>query len=503
MKNIQNITFDSGLHSYKTSNNPLFISSVLLVIAFCPIVIISAFSLTDNGILVGLFLTVVSAVAVYLGKVSSLGAVLVLTLVLPLQPFLTMLVSDSLGPIGIKGMVATKEFYVTALLAGLIYKNKSFVTMVSTDIIAAIYLVVNVFYFFMSSAPYFARLVSFREAYMIAAFYFIGRLLLLNWDEINIALKYIICTSIVIALFGFMERFLFSGPFWESLGAGSYMVGKFGFENEGAKLADGLPLQWYTYIGEEPKRRMVSTIGDATSLSRYLSLPLLILFYFDSIININKKINLPLKIFIMILLSAAIILTLGRGGLLITIGGLTVLFFFKKPVISLLLGLPVVLFILSGATLFDLTSGSAVRHFSGFMSGIYSLGDSLFGHGLGSSGQMAVFYSDQVEDVIIESYFAAIAYQSGLPGLIVYFAFIISIVLVLLNIYKNNKSAVSFLNDRQRLALLCISVVGGIMVTSMLGNSAVAPISSGLSFVLSGMVITAYKKELNGTKVIK
>jgi len=387
--------------------------------------------------------------------------------------------------------VATKEIYVSALLVALFVRNGQRIKWKFVDGTAMLFLLVYILYLLISPSGIFLRLVSLREGFMIVAFYFIGRLLMFDWDEISWFTKTVVTLSIPIVLFSYMERFFFSEELWIRMGAVDYVKAKY----EGAIiLNNGMPTQWFTFVDGEVYRRMVGPIGYATGLSRFLAFPVIALFLVGDVIRQNRS-KLTYKIYLMLLFGGAMILTLGRGGMLIVLGSLLIwsLTNFKRNIFISALMLALAMIVVTKASIFNPQGAAPTRHMSGFLKGVESLQSSPLGHGLGTSGQMAVTYSDSVDEKVSESYFGSLAYQAGVAGIISYFLFAGTLLINLFGIFKKTRAGNKYLND---LILLGICIFSGIFVTSMLGNAAVSPLSAGLSLIYCGALITAFQKRM-------
>lgn len=469
----------------KTSAWPLsyvFLIGVVMVLGLSPAFAGALAGLGNAGILVVVHLMATAALAAFLGNKRIKVAIVFLAVLMPWQPLLSMPLAQPLGSSGIKLLVATKEVYVAALVLVLLIKNGRRIRWGYADICAVIFLTAYFFYMIKSPAGLTSRVVSFKEGFMIAAFYFIGRLSLLTREEIVWLLRVVIAIAVFVAAFGYLERFIFNADAWRYIGAVEYLESKIETAQFGSLVLDGLPLNWYTFLGNEPVRRMVGPIGDATSLSRFLALPVIALLYIKGLAGSTKESAL-VKAALLLFLGCALTLTLGRGGQIIVLGGIIVLMFAKKPVLSIVIGIPVVLLAMAKLALFDIQSGSAVRHMAGLAKGVLSIVAAPLGNGLGTSGQMAVLYSANIAEKVSESYVGSLAYQMGVPGVLAYTAFFLALTVQFLKTYLRVRP---FKGQDAGMALMAITFSAGIYLTSVLANSAIAPISAGLSLIYLG-----------------
>lgn len=413
------------------------------------------------------------------------AAVVLLALILTWQPVLSMPLARAVGGSGLRSLVATKEVFTVTMLGVLFLRGARSVRYTYVDAAALAYTVVGVWYMLISPVGLFSRLVSFREGFMVVAFYMTGRFANFTWREIDWLLRTVVLVALVAASFGFIERFLFSGHTWSMIGAANYVTTKYDVGGFEPSFINGMPSQWHTFVGGRTIRRMVGPIGDPTALSRFLAFPVLALVYVRGLFPRWGR-RLPLRLAALAVLAAAMVLTLGRGGQVIALGGLMLWLLVRSPLLGVTVGLPASVFVLLQFALFDIRSGSALRHLTGLAEGLRALLHTPLGHGLGTSGQLAVFYAAQLSDRISESYFGGLAYQMGAPGLISYFALFGCLLWTLLRAYRRSAAAGC---GRRWYYLLAFAVSGGIFATSMLADSAIAPISAGLALLYTGSVM--------------
>lgn len=381
----------------------------------------------------------------------------------------------------LKVLLATKEFFAVGVLLALVKRWGGGIRWQPVDWVALLFLGTHLIYFIAPvGGSLIAKAVSFREGAMIVVLYGIGRLGLQTIDDLRSYTKFAVWLAVSIAAFGLTERFLFTAEVWGGLGALEYFDKKFGNAFFDYFLLDGLPAHWFSYLGEDYFRRLVGPVGDATSLSRFLSFPILAaaIKLFETA-RLTGKVSGPL-LCALLLLSPAILLTIGRGGLLIFVIGLMLyLFRVAKPllVFGLIMGL------MAAGPVLDANAGNLARHLAGLSGGLSVVQDNFFGIGLGVAGQMAATYaSSNVEARVLESYIGALATQLGVPGLLTYF-------LLFLMLAKKAKEIGGLGGqDGTTMQVLGSASVIGIFLTSFLAQSAVSPISIGISMIFIGGV---------------
>lgn len=403
--------------------------------------------------------------------------------VIPFQPFLTMPFSNHISSLELKMLVALKEMILLLIFTFTIFhlvRRKLYLV----DYLALLFLFVY-FAALIKSGVGIVQLVSFREGFMLVVMYFVGRAIAYSGIGFMEIISAVFLLSTVIALFGFLERFIIGDWFWSMWGAVDYLNAKFEASRINIQSYSGVPHNWYTFIGSESIRRMASTIGDAASFGRYIAFSVVAFLFFKPI----RKIFLSKITWIIIVL--ALLLALGRGGILIAvIGGAIWLLQYKKyRVVAAPLAVVGAL-ILANTAMFDLTGANAVRHITGLVDGVAVIKSNPTGHGLGSSGQMALLYSEQGgKGSVSESYIGSLSYQLGLPGLAAYSIWLLYFIFSLI---KRSRKAVYEESIGGDILLFVASLLLGVYITSFFANSAIAPISASAIFIISGMVVSVY-----------
>jgi hypothetical protein len=463
-----------------------WVLAVLILLAACAPTLLGALAgVQGSGALTAFFLALLGALGFALGLWRRVRlALLVLVILLPFQPLITMPLAHEIGPVGVRGFVAGKDVYVTALVTGLLLGWGRTLRWNLVDATAIAFGGIYFLYFVLSPAELFVRAVSLREGFMIVALYAVGRLSGLDNAGLAWFVRSCVIVAVVVCAFGYVERFLFSNADWHYLGAAAYAEQKWGTTEW---TQNGVPDNWSTWLGHDYVRRMVGPVGDPTSLSRFLALPVLALL-FTPWLWTRRPGGLAKHVLLAALLPVALVLTLGRGGLVIVLGGVLVWAYVRRPVLTVLFGAPVMVVVLISFALFDPEGGSATRHLEG-LANVASALDAPLGHGLGSSGQKAVLYAGEVDEKISESYLGGLGYQMGIVGVLAYMVFVAAVVLRFMVLIRRFGRAPGARDVWDQL-LLALSLAGGIFATSLLANSAIAPISAALGLIYSGAALT-------------
>lgn len=414
----------------------------------------------------------------YYGVYRPLLAIYLLIILFVFQTFFIILLAPYIDSLGIKLLNMVKEFYILSIFFAFIYKRLNYMiqNILLVDITILLLTLWALFQFLVpNDIGMFIKLVSLREIVMISLLYFIGRMYPhITQSNLLLILTFLVYMSIFSIVFGLFERVFFTGEIWEFLGATDFFEKKFSNANFNFSVYNNIPQHWYTYIADERPRRMVSFIGDAGSLSRFLATSLLFTTFVMLTLHNGKY------LFYTLILGLGILLTIGRGGIIIVLLGIWV-YISKKSIFLSILSIIIVL--LASLLVVTLDSANTARHLTGLILGLQSLLEVPFGHGMGSSGVMAVMYSSGLEKKVEESLIGVIAFQLGLPGLIFYTLFFVLAYKKINHIKNSNKILKVF-------SLLSLSLIIGIYFTSILSQSAVAPISAGIPLFIIGYMVT-------------
>lgn len=465
-----------------TINKKLFYHNVFLTLWFF-ICTASLLMMDLHQSIIFIFVIIYLSAAVLISEHYGLKAILYLFLIiLPLQPFLTMPFSTALTSQSIKIFVSLKEL-ILLIIAFIAFKKINTIKFTIIDYTAILFLSVYS-YGLLSSGFGFQQLVSYREGAVLVALYFVGRLL--YFFDIKTKEVILICyfISVPLIIFGFIERFVIGSWFWEKWGAVNYLTTKFSSNLTIIHVYDGIPSNWYTLINGTLFKRIVSTVGDAPSFSRYLSFSVVSFLFFNFL---RKK---DINFFIFAASVLCLILTLSRGGIIICLGGLIVFLLhsnFRYKYFTLFPIAAVFLFIIAQQSIFDINSAVAVRHTTGLLDGIKNSITNIGGNGLGTSGQLALLYAENIDEKIGESYIGGLSYQLGIIGI---FTFSLWFITSIVFLYKKYSVISKFDKDKSNQILFIISMIAGVYLTAFFSNSAVAPISCGLAILSLGLTVT-------------
>lgn len=425
----------------------------------------------------------VTLAAVYIGSLSLNLLLAAFICVLPIQPFLTMPLSSGINTLGLKLFVSTKEILIFVLFLFLATELKTLIKKLTLIDLSFMCLGLTYTYGLLFSPINFPTIVSFREGIMIILPYIIGRLYILKLGPTVVSnfVATLSAVAVFVSLFGLIERFILGNEFWKIWGALNYIDIKFSEGGVVVKSIDGVPQNWYTYVGNNAVRRVTSTIGDATAFSRFVASALIVFTYYYGF----AKIATTTKLFAFSIMTIATALSMGRGGILLLIIALSYYPLYRKNIFLSVALMGLAAFLLTFSDLFSIDSANSIRHISGLVSGLNAAIENPAGNGLGSSGQVAVLYTNDYSEKVSESFLGSISYQLGIPGIAAFFLLSIGLPFKLYIMMYRSKIQL----HKQLLASGLVSMIG-IFSTSILSNSAISPISSSILFIWLGIVIS-------------
>ncbi len=418
----------------------------------------------------------------------------ILVFLVVFQNIVLIVLSNFFSSAGIFSLMIAKDlFAVVALVIFLSRTSWKQFRFTRVDYLALAFLALNIFYlFFFHSQSIFVRLVSFKENVMLYLLFFLGRTLPLDDEKFHKSVKLIINAGIFVALFGFLERFFLGDQFW--IGLGIHELAKdqkvydvFRFEAFGKEIASPM----FYFVGNLSLRRLASISAQPPLTSHFLALPFLILFFSPSMFSSDR-----VKVFLArFSIGLAILLTIGRAGILIVGIGI-ILAYWKKSwrkgaalVILLVFGVLAVNMLSSVFNLqygiFSLQHGGG-RHLAGLVMAMASLNHP-FGHGLASGGDYASWYGDEeIREISTwESYVGSLGYQMGLIGLGLFLMICLSLFYLLF--VKKQKFAPP---SQQKFNQAVGAAVLGMMVAAFFSAAASGFQSSGFYFVYAGLCLS-------------
>ncbi len=381
--------------------------------------------------------------------------------------------------INIKFIIAIKDIFVFSffILGFGVLVSRTLLTFrlkkpSNLDLLMIFLTIYVIIYFFLpiGSSNTFSKLISLRQLLIIPIFYFLGRFS--GNIDLKALHKSLLTIGLIIICFGFIEYFLLKDEFWINLNIYEYMKQK-GME-KWAFGPGGIPGNFYTYdfinlIGE-PLRRNVTLLVEPTLSGHFLS-------YFIVYTFLTGKFLL----FLLFLIS--LILTLSKGGAFVSV--LSFLIIISKSlnkslrILLLINGFALMIIFIYISYIY---SPSMKNHVYGLINNFYLLFTNPVGYGLGSSGNFAKLYSEDIEGAG-ESFFGALIGQTGFIGGILYLLIIIELLKIV------NKNKINSYYD------IAFAVSLSTMAAGFLSESAISFVGSGFIFFILGIVYSKYLQE--------
>jgi hypothetical protein len=311
-----------------------------------------------------------------------------------------------------------------------------------------------------------AALASARNIMTPVLFFVLGWLI--GWRRSGIGtrkrfMRAVVGLGLGVILLGLVERFA-TPDVWSTLHVGELWTKK-GLTN----VADsGIPRNWWSaeQIGGAPVRRLVSTFADPINLGTFLFL----------VTVCGYGLRMP---FVVLSGVAGILLTVSKGGLLGCLVFTVVFAYYRSSKVGFLaagvgtvaLGLGFIAYSAQYAT------RSLFVHMGGAAYAILGLPQYPLGRGIGRAGTMAQQFSDLGDQQILESGLGIIAGQLGVPGVLLYLAFLGTIYAYL----------ISSTGLRER--IVAVTLFWSITLNITFNEVALSPNSSAGYFVLLGLIV--------------
>lgn len=331
---------------------------------------------------------------------------------------------------------------------------------------------------FMSKIGYARNFILFYIIYVV------GRTIIKSKFEFDSLLKFFIGLVTFVVFFGLIGSMFFDETIWKNIFGVQYA-----YAAKGLTLDGNLPSMWRTYLFGLDLPRMVSTYMEPVNLSYLLASGFLISLF--STWTTNKL----LKITISVLIGIGTVLTVGKGGILLALIGisiyigyciLTKLKFIKLSSNNIYyLVLVVLLLGISGFSVFYyiFVGDSARPHFWGIINGFNKIMEHPFGYGLGSGGNLANIFGvvNHAEwlNTGSESALISIGYQLGIQGVLLFVILLILMSKQLFTIYNLTKDNLVF--------ILSVSVYG-IIIVSVFQENTLSPQCISSLMLFSGAV---------------
>lgn len=349
---------------------------------------------------------------------------------------------------------------------------------------------------FAADIPPKVELFGFRSSVFFMVLYYVGR----GVPEIaerSTYLKHLFRVAIVISAIGVLERIFVSPKMLVALGAASYMNDFLGLTVSTAGNDWGLPSNYFSVLGRHAVRRAGSVFlgGQAFALPFLILMPAATAWVFD----VSRRINVW-RVLGYAVIWAGLLVTITRTTILVC--SLQVLLYFlivRRPirivaaalwalavfVLALLLVPGLASFVLATATF---QTASSYSHVFDWRRGFTAFFDQPWGHGLGSSDQVAARFGRT--PLTADNMFLGYAVDLGALGLFAYIAILFTLSYFTWRLFETaHKPEVKIVGATVFLTTLGIALNG---TSSSPFNSVFLAYNF---FLIAGSAVTAYQRQ--------
>ena len=339
------------------------------------------------------------------------------------------------------------------------------------------------------------ELFGFRSSVFFMLLYYVGR----SVPEIGeraIYVKHLFRVAVVVAAIGIVERIFVTPPMLIALGAASYMNDFLGLTVSTAGNDWGLPSNYWSVLGRHAVRRAGSVFlgGQAFALPFILLMPAATAWVFDvskrlrfrnvagyAVIWAGLLVSITRTTIVVCALQVVIYFIISRQPTRVVGAALTALAVFLTAMV-VVPGLAV--FVLETATF---RTASSYSHVFDWRSGLVAFLEQPWGHGLGSSDQVAARFGRT--PITADNMFLGYAVDMGLVGILAYLAILFTIGYLAWRLFKTVKST--------ELRLVAATVLLTDLGIALNGTSS-SPFNSVFLaynfFLLAGATITIYQQ---------
>lgn len=425
-------------------------------------------------------------------------------------PFHSLMVALLFGAFGVAEpsvrLFATwKEFAVMALLTWVVLRsllgNGPRVTIASTDVAITLLIGIAVAFglaensLFRANIPSGAALYGFRDIAFFMFLYYVGRATpeIADSDQL---FKHMFIVAVMVSLIGIVERIIVTPETLVVLGVASYVNDFLGMTAFTAGNEWGLPQNYWSVLGGVPVRR----VGSVFLHSQGLALPFLLLMPAATAWALARRHRAPGLVRIAYsALWVALLLTITRMTIIACLVQVALFFvMFRRPewalgaVVTAVAVFALALAVVPGLTsfvweTFTWQTGSSQSHLKDFEKGLTSFLQAPWGHGLGTTDQVAVRFG--IPPRSADNMFFMYATQLGAAGLIAIIGVIGSIMLTGWRVFRG---AVD--EHRRRFAAVILLATLGIVINASTSSVFSSTFLAYLYFWLAGALVTTAQR---------
>jgi hypothetical protein len=348
---------------------------------------------------------------------------------------------------------------------------------------------------FAAGIPPKVELFGFRSSVFFMFLYYVGRGVP-DIAERSTYVKHLFRIAVVVAAIGVVERIFVTPQMLVALGAASYMNDFLGLTASTAGNDWGLPSNYWSMLGRVPVRRAGSVFlgGQAFALPFLLLIPAATAWVFGSS-------NRPSiwRVIGYAVIWAGLLVTITRTTILVCV--LQVLIYFlitRRPtrvvgamlwalvvfLVALILVPGLASFVLATATF---QTASSYSHVFDWRRGLTAFFDQPWGHGLGSSDQVAARFGRT--PITADNIFLGYAVDLGTFGLIAYLAVVFTIGLFSWRLFRSARTS-----DMRMVAVTVVLTNVGIALNGASSSPFNSVFLAYNFFLLAGAAVSAYQR---------
>ena len=328
-------------------------------------------------------------------------------------------------------------------------------------------------------------LSSVRQLYLPFLFFLLGTVYFKDVKGIRKSLSFFLKIMIITAIFGWIEM-SFGADFWIKLGYKSFANLK---GTEAGLSPEGVHGAFYSWDLGVRIRRMASFLAEPVILGQLFAFALIISIFLKDIYSCNRTRYIAVIIF-----GAGLVSTLAKGGIIIALFAFAFALgeIWHRRNLSILARCCFAIILIGGIGYVVRSGTNGLIHIAGLTDNLKNLPAYPFGRGIGAVGNLGYNYGGRIKLLANgESFVGAAIGQIGIFAIIIYVYF-----------YKNMFKALlkSSVDELFGIGKVCMWLNAGLLITSLVNNTAISFTSCFIYFIIAGGVYRTYRFKI-ATKI--